>query len=49
MEIVNSVTPHVGVWIETFTPFDNLRPVAVTPHVGVWIETVKERTELKLL
>ena len=34
-----SVTPHVGVWIETerFVPFLN---ICVTPHVGVWIETV---------
>ena len=34
------VTPHVGVWIETynFYPLGNL--AQVTPHVGVWIETL---------
>ena len=33
------VTPHVGVWIETF--HENVWSVTngVTPHVGVWIET----------
>ena len=35
----NTVTPFVGVWIETrthkFVPHD----VIVTPFVGVWIET----------
>ena len=33
------VTPHVGVWIETYVK-DNMTDLyTVTPHVGVWIET----------
>ena len=40
-----SVTPHVGVWIETVqSAMDNM-PTDVTPHVGVWIET---RTSVQL-
>ena len=35
----SSVTPCVGVWIETSKPSDNCRFSAVTPCVGVWIET----------
>ena len=39
--IVNSVTPFVGVWIET--PVGKLYSLGrfVTPFVGVWIETEK--------
>ena len=36
---MTSVTPYVGVWIETEVP-RLLRGLArVTPYVGVWIET----------
>ena len=35
-----SVTPHVGVWIETtLIPLASIQS-RVTPHVGVWIETL---------
>ena len=33
------VTPHVGVWIETWMTIVRLPRCSVTPHVGVWIET----------
>ena len=33
------VTPHVGVWIETYNYENNYQNKSVTPHVGVWIET----------
>ena len=33
------VTPHVGVWIETYSPRAPTALNTVTPHVGVWIET----------
>ena len=34
-----SVTPYVGVWIETDN-MDKIKTyVIVTPYVGVWIET----------
>ena len=33
------VTPHVGVWIETFVANREPLDAHVTPHVGVWIET----------
>ena len=36
---LHSVTPHVGVWIETFFVGSPKNPLLVTPHVGVWIET----------
>ena len=36
MEIV---TPHVGVWIETIFIIMKQINKIVTPHVGVWIET----------
>ena len=29
----------MGVWIETFVPFQSLWKYFVTPFVGVWIET----------
>ena len=35
------VTPHVGVWIETYNYETYQQNQNVTPHVGVWIETVK--------
>ncbi len=34
------VTPHVGVWIETWMSRVLTIRVMVTPHVGVWIETI---------
>ena len=34
-----SVTPCVGVWIETVDVQNNFRVYTVTPCVGVWIET----------
>ena len=37
------VTPHVGVWIETWLPYRLANPCEVTPHVGVWIETSSHR------
>ena len=33
------VTPHVGVWIETYIINNKNTLCRVTPHVGVWIET----------
>ena len=33
------VTPHVGVWIETWVGHICIMSENVTPHVGVWIET----------
>ena len=37
---LRSVTPCVGVWIETILPLTRRRTSEVTPCVGVWIETV---------
>ena len=34
-----TVTPHVGVWIETVKRRKYSLQGLVTPHVGVWIET----------
>ena len=34
-----SVTPFVGVWIETCRSYLDIPGRAVTPFVGVWIET----------
>ena len=34
-----SVTPFVGVWIETYRGDITARELRVTPFVGVWIET----------
>ncbi len=34
-----TVTPHVGVWIETVQYRLEYDHSEVTPHVGVWIET----------
>ena len=36
---LRSVTPCVGVWIETILPLTRRRTSEVTPCVGVWIET----------
>ena len=36
------VTPHTGVWIETYCAKKWLRQAPVTPHTGVWIETSAE-------
>ena len=36
----NTVTPCVGVWIETKIIFERIMKVIVTPCVGVWIETI---------
>ena len=36
-----SVTPFVGVWIETHYPYNSAKPSGVTPFVGVWIETLR--------
>ncbi len=33
------VTPHTGVWIETFSFLAAEATTWVTPHTGVWIET----------
>ena len=35
----NTVTPYVGVWIETSSIVFPFLVEAVTPYVGVWIET----------
>ena len=34
-----TVTPFVGVWIETLTDDELINSCPVTPFVGVWIET----------
>ena len=36
---MSSVTPFVGVWIETALARERLLEDLVTPFVGVWIET----------
>ena len=38
-----SVTPYVGVWIETAELEDDPLGIIVTPYVGVWIETLLRR------
>ena len=35
----NTVTPCVGVWIETVNRWTGMKITLVTPCVGVWIET----------
>ena len=42
---LRSVTPCVGVWIETILPLTRRRTSEVTPCVGVWIETVLAELE----
>ena len=37
-----SVTPFVGVWIETQVTRQEIDNNYVTPFVGVWIETIPE-------
>ena len=39
---LRSVTPFVGVWIETKDQIEYSSAIIVTPFVGVWIETLKE-------
>ena len=39
---LQSVTPCVGVWIETSSTMLCTQGIGVTPCVGVWIETVGE-------
>ena len=34
-----TVTPYVGVWIETQHNHESFQATYVTPYVGVWIET----------
>ena len=41
---VTTVTPYVGVWIETLSALNSLRTGGVTPYVGVWIETPNTRS-----
>ena len=41
-----SVTPFVGVWIETLQEANVRKANAVTPFVGVWIETNLGRGDL---
>ena len=36
----SSVTPYVGVWIETYPQGPRTVRETVTPYVGVWIETL---------
>ena len=38
---VETVTPCVGVWIETVLSCKSFRRYRVTPCVGVWIETLE--------
>ena len=38
----DGVTPYVGVWIETFYPYEFTGKYGVTPYVGVWIETIRK-------
>ena len=38
--LFSTVTPCVGVWIETLQLFIIVFMLVVTPCVGVWIETV---------
>ena len=41
----DSVTPYVGVWIETKMNQTIKIDKAVTPYVGVWIETIRTITD----
>ena len=44
---VFSVTPRVGVWIETYNQKSHLfYKQNVTPRVGVWIETLSNKISL---
>ncbi len=36
---IRGVTPHAGVWIETWWRSPDYTMNCVTPHAGVWIET----------
>ena len=37
--LLDKVTPHAGVWIETCKNGLGISNSFVTPHAGVWIET----------
>ena len=37
--VPDTVTPYVGVWIETKAVSEMYSQFKVTPYVGVWIET----------
>ena len=39
-KLIGTVTPCVGVWIETLSKVKLLKDGGVTPCVGVWIETM---------
>ena len=39
LRLISSVTPYVGVWIETPELLKAVDHCQVTPYVGVWIET----------
>ena len=43
-----TVTPFVGVWIETLKATLPLAAAAVTPFVGVWIETAFVQISFKV-
>ena len=43
---MGEVTPHAGVWIETYKIAIFNRKAGVTPHAGVWIETYITRPSL---
>ena len=38
-----SVTPYMGVWIETGHRSSLLHRTKVTPYMGVWIETLPDK------
>jgi len=42
--IIDLVTPHAGVWIETVIHDIERGAERVTPHAGVWIETPHKLT-----
>ena len=44
-KIIFHVTPHAGVWIETFVGGGGGNLIVVTPHAGVWIETSIDRKQ----
>ena len=46
---VKSVTPFVGVWIETGTGKSVASVLKVTPFVGVWIETTTRLKRAQIL
>ena len=40
--MVHTVTPYIGVWIETRLGLLGNQRGRVTPYIGVWIETNEE-------